>query len=92
MNKTEMLKLFVLIERIYPPFRIKNEIVHYYFNYCREFDYEMALSCIIGHIRKSPYPPSISHIASISSLHSLSAEISDSRNWEKEYVLANHVS
>ncbi|MBN8201248.1 hypothetical protein [Bacillus sp. NTK034] len=92
MNKTEMLKLLVLIERIYPSFRIKNEIVHYYFDYCRDFDYEMALSYIKGHIRISPYPPSISHLASTCSPHSLSAEMSDSRKWEKEYVLADHVS
>ena len=92
MNKAEMLKLFVLIERIYPPFRIKNEIVHYYFNYCRDFDYEMALNYIKGHIRRSPYPPSISYIASMCSLQSLSGEMPDSRVWEKEYVLADHVS
>ncbi|WP_368298702.1 hypothetical protein [Cytobacillus firmus] len=84
MNKTEMLKLFVLIERVYPPFRIKNEIVHHYFEHCLEFDYEIAFNSIKEHIRKSPYPPSISHIG-------CSAEMADCRDWEQEYVLADHV-
>ncbi|MFE4523407.1 hypothetical protein ACFRCQ_15055 [Cytobacillus firmus] len=84
MNKTEMLKLFVLIERVYPPFRIKNEIVHYYFDHCLEFDYEIAFNSLKEHIRKSPYPPSISHIGGI-------AKMADFRNWEQEYVLADHV-
>ncbi|KON88380.1 hypothetical protein AF332_17255 [Sporosarcina globispora] len=92
MNKTEMLKLLVLIERIYTPFRIKNDLVHYFFDHCQEFDYEMAIRYIKEHIRRSPYPPSLRHIASKCSIHPLTAEMYDSRYWEKEYVLSNHVS
>jgi hypothetical protein len=85
MNKTEMLKLFVLIERVYPPFRIKNEIVHRYFDHCLEFDYDIAFNSIKEHIRRSPYPPPISQIAGF-------AELADCRDWEKEYVLADHIN
>ncbi|WP_232233737.1 hypothetical protein [Bacillus sp. J33] len=90
-NKTEMLKLFVLIERVYPGFRLKNDIVHYYFKKCEEMDYEQAMASIKDHIRKSPYPPSISSIAA-KSFRSNSSSSSDPRAWQEEYILSSDIS
>ncbi|GLB60662.1 hypothetical protein NCCP133_27940 [Cytobacillus sp. NCCP-133] len=91
MNKTEMLKLFVLIERVYPGFRIKNDIVHYYFGKCEELEYERALSCIKGHIRKYPYPPSISSIAAECLRQETSLALR-SITWQEEYMPASELS
>ncbi|MBT2689711.1 hypothetical protein J7I93_16105 [Bacillus sp. ISL-47] len=92
MNKTEMLTLFVLIERVYPGFRIKNDIVQYYFSQCQDMDFDEAMGCIKEHIRKSPYPPSISHIAAKSLRNHLAATGFETYSWHEEYVLAYDIS
>ncbi|WP_394138043.1 hypothetical protein [Cytobacillus oceanisediminis] len=92
MNKTEMLKLFVLIERVYPGFRIKNDIVHYYFGLCQDMDFKLAMDCIKDHIRRSPYPPSIHYIAANSLGNKYTPISFEACTWHEEYILTNDIS
>jgi hypothetical protein len=63
MTKIEVIKLLVLIESVYPNITIKDETVQQWFEYCFEMDFEKVMMKLKNHIRKRPFPPTISDIA-----------------------------
>lgn len=53
----------LLIETVYPHFKIKNEWVLHWITLGKAMDYDQVMAKLIEHIRRSPYPPSLEEIA-----------------------------
>jgi len=62
MTKQEMIKLLVLIESVYSTCITKDDAILQWFQFCSKMDYEKVMIKLQNHIRKSPYPPTISDI------------------------------
>lgn len=63
MTKHEMIKLLVLIESVYSSFITKDDTILQWFKFCSKMDYEKVMIKLQNHIRKSPYPPTITDIS-----------------------------
>ncbi|WP_043932104.1 hypothetical protein [Bacillus sp. EB01] len=66
MEKHEVTRILVLIESVYPDFKIRNETVDNWFAVCRELDYHLVMKNLTDHIRRSPYPPLMAELAAYS--------------------------
>jgi hypothetical protein len=64
MTKEETVKLLRLIEIAYPMVIMKSEMVTRWFSFCQLLDHGMVLEKLNKHIRRNPYPPLLSEIAS----------------------------
>lgn len=63
MEKHELIKILVLIESVYPDFKVKSETVEDWFAVCGDKDYSQVLKNLTSHMRRSPYPPLMAEIA-----------------------------
>ncbi|MDQ0200139.1 replicative helicase loader/inhibitor [Neobacillus ginsengisoli] len=77
MTKKEVLKILVLIETVYSYCMTKDETVSYWFQYCSEMEFDKVMAKLLVHIRKSPYPPSISELTEFTSENTKQAWISE---------------
>jgi hypothetical protein len=80
LTRQEAFSLMVLIEKVYPMFTLRDELVDYWFQTCEELDYETTRKNIHDRIGQSPYPPVLSEIAGEYSGWSLT-------NWEDHYII-----
>ncbi|MBV7506596.1 hypothetical protein KW850_15130 [Bacillus sp. sid0103] len=62
MTKQEMIELLILIESVYAKFILKNETVLSWLKYSQIMDYDKVMENLQHHIRRSPYPPTISDL------------------------------
>ncbi|WHY75168.1 hypothetical protein QNH20_13505 [Neobacillus sp. WH10] len=62
MTKQELIKLLVLIESVYSSCITKDDTILRWFEFCSNMDYEKVMIKLQNHIRKSPYPPTITDI------------------------------
>lgn len=63
MTKAEVIKLLVQIEAVYSYCMTRDETVTNWFRYCQLMDFEKVVKKLHLHMRKSPYPPSITDLA-----------------------------
>ncbi|WML44452.1 replicative helicase loader/inhibitor [Neobacillus sp. PS3-40] len=89
MNKQDVFKVLVLIESVYPKFRLKNETVQIWFAFCGNLDFTLVMKKVCNHIRTNPYPPLITNIiTSFDSEEELVAWERRKLSWKDEYKLA----
>ncbi len=65
MTKQEIIKLMILIESVYSNFITKSETLIIWFKLCGEMDYEKVMENLRYHIRRSPYPPTMTDLTMI---------------------------
>lgn len=89
MNKQDVFKVLVLIESVYPKFRLKNETVQIWFAFCGDWDFTLVMKKVCNHVRTNPYPPLLTNIiASIDFEKELVDWESEKHSWNDEYILA----
>jgi hypothetical protein len=65
MTKQEIIKLMILIESVYSNFITKSETLINWFDLCGEMDYDQVMENLRRHIRRSPYPPTMTDLTRI---------------------------
>ena len=87
MTKEETVKLLSLIEIAYPMVIMKSEMVTRWFSFCQQLDHGSVLEKLNKHIRRNPYPPLMSEIASYP-VHCIDQKSNGKRpGWFEEYTI-----
>lgn len=90
MTKSEVLKILILIEAVFPYWIVKSETVHAWFKYCNVMDYKEVKTFLYVYLKENTYPPVFSTIIAQYLSHieiaSLYAEIKH-HTWQDEYML-----
>lgn len=90
MTKQEVLKCLTLIETIYSYCLVKSETVAKWFEFCADLDYENVIMNLRGHIRKSPYPPSLTELSVIPAEKYVQGTAAAKPVWMNEYIPKKH--